>query len=108
MKWFGEIMFSNQSETEPGIVEDHPIVRAYMGDVIRNSKRDQLDGQINSNITMSNQLSIIADPYLMNNFQDILCVTFNGSKWRINTVEVKPPRLLLSFGSLYKEDTDEG
>lgn len=105
MKWYGIIAFSNQQEIEPGIIEDTPIEKNYMGDLIRNYKQDRLDGQINYNITLSNQLSVVIDPFIMTNFQDILYVTYNGSKWRITNVEVKYPRLILSFGSLYKEDS---
>lgn len=107
MKWFGIIAFSNQVETEPGIWEDQPERRQYFGDLIRISKRDQLSDQINSDIAVTNQLSVIADPYLLDSFQNILYVEFMGSKWRVSSVEVGYPRLTLTFGNLYKGEEDE-
>ncbi|WP_130837527.1 DUF7253 family protein [Lachnoclostridium sp. Marseille-P6806] len=107
MKWFGVIAFSNQVETKPGIWEDRPERRQYFGDIIRNSKRDQLSDQINADIAVTNQLSVIADPYLVNCFHSILYVEFMGSKWRVSSVEVGYPRLTLTFGELYKGDYDE-
>lgn len=104
MKWYGQIAFNNQTQVEPGIWESgDPIVRNYYGDVIRDSKRDQLQ-RINNDIVLVNILSVIADPYLINSFHDILYVTYGGSKWRISSVENNYPRLILHFGNLYKED----
>ena len=105
MNWYGQIAFNNQTEVEPGIWEnnDGPIVRNYYGDVIRDSKRDQLQ-EINNDIVLVNILKVIADPYLMNNFHDILYVTYGGAKWRISSVETTYPELILHFGNLYKED----
>jgi len=107
MKWFGNIAFSNQVETEPGIWEDKPVIRQYFGDLLRLSKRDQLSDQINRDIAVTNQLSVIADPYLLDSFQNILYVEFMGSKWRVSSVEVGYPRLTLTFGNLYKGEEDE-
>ncbi len=103
MKWYGTIAFSNQEEGEPDIWEDNTIKRNYYGELVRLSKRDQLQDS-NPDITLSNQLVIMADPYLLNSFQNILYVTCNNAKWRVSSVEVNYPRLTLSFGSLYKED----
>lgn len=106
MKWFGKIAFTHQEETEDGIWEDTPIVREYYGDIQRLSKRDQLSG-INSDLTITNTLSVVADPFLLNSFSDILYVEFMEKKWRVNSVEVGYPRLTMTLGSLYKEDSDE-
>lgn len=104
MKWYGQIAFNNQTQVEPGIWENNgPIVRNYYGDVLRDSKRDQLQG-INNDIVLVNILSVIADPFLINSFHDILYVTYGGSKWKISSVESNYPRLILHFGNLYKED----
>lgn len=106
MNWFGNIAFSNQVEVEPGITEDHPIIKQYYGDMSRDSKRDTVGG-INPDITLVNILRVVADPYLVDNFHKILYVTYGGSKWRVSSVEANYPSLILHFGSLYKEEEDE-
>ena len=86
MKWFGQIAFSNQVEVEPGVWEDNnPIIRDYFGDVIKNYKRDNVASSSNPDISVSNQLSVVADPFLLNSFHDILYVTFLGAKWRVSS-----------------------
>ena len=105
MKWFGQIAFSNQVEVEPGVWEDNnPIIRDYFGDVIKNYKRDNVASSSNPDISVSNQLSVVADPFLLNSFHDILYVTFMGAKWRVSSVDIQYPRMLIDFGGLYKED----
>lgn len=105
MKWFGQIAFSNQVETEPGVWEDNaPIVRDYYGDVLKNYKRDNAASSSNSDISVSNQLSVVADPFLLNSFHKILYVTFMEAKWRVNSVDIQYPRMTIDFGGLYKED----
>lgn len=104
MKWFGQIAFSNQVETEPGVWEDAPIVRDYFGDVLKNYKRDNASSTSNSDISVSNQLSVVADPFLLNSFHDILYVTFMGAKWRVSSVDIQYPRMTIDFSGLYKED----
>ena len=109
MKWFGKIAFRNQNDRdEYGAWIDHPIEREYFGDIVRMSKRDieSTTGSVNGGIVMTNQLSVLADPYLMGCFQDILYVTFNGVKWKVTNVEVNYPRLILNFGSMYNEEED--
>lgn len=107
MKWYGQIAYSHQEETSPGIIEDKPIVRNYIGDLLSNRKSNQTNDSINDDISITNQLSVVCDAYLLNSFHDILYVTFGGAKWKVSSVEVQPPRLILSFGSLYTEEVDE-
>lgn len=107
MKWFGQIAFSNQVETEPGVYEDNdPILRDYYGDVIKNYKRDNSASTSNPDISISNQLSVVADPFLLNSFHEILYVTFMGTKWSVSSVDIQYPRMVIDFGNKYGEDTE--
>ena len=73
----------------------------YIGDVIRNTRRLKEASKINDDITISNQISIIADPYATNNFHTMRYIVYMGSKWKITEVEVQYPRLILTLGGLY-------
>lgn len=107
MKWYGKIAFRNQVE-EDYVWRDEPIIKEYYGDVSRLSKRDQTTSETtNPDITITNTLSIVADPFLLNSFDTIEYVEFMGSKWRVSSVEVGYPRLTLTLGSLFKEDSNE-
>ena len=100
-KFYGVIGYAVTKMTEQGIYEEQIVETEYVGDVIRNTRRLREGSKINDDVTISNQLSIIADPYTANNFHTMRYVTFMGAKWKISEVEVQYPRLILTLGGLY-------
>lgn len=100
-KWFGKIGFAETKETKPGIWEEIITVREYYGDVTRNTRRFQSSENLNDNIVVSNDISIVADPYAIQNFHSIRYIEFMGTKWKIDNVEVSYPRLILTLGEIY-------
>ena len=100
-KFYGVIGFSVTERTERGIYEEKIVENEYIGDVIRNTRRLKEASKINDDITISNQISIIADPYATNNFHAMRYIVYMGSKWKITEVEVQYPRLILTLGGLY-------
>ena len=102
-KFCGIIGYVVTKETEPGIFEECLIENEYYGDIIKNSRRLRDSSKVNSDITGSNQISIIADPFANNNFHAMRYVQFMGAKWKITEVEVQYPRLILTMGGLYNE-----
>ena len=100
-KFCGIIGYEQTVETEPGIYEESIVENAYYGDVIRNSRRLQDSSKINSDINISNQFSIIADPFANNNFHSMRYIEYMGTKWKITDVEVQYPRLIISVGGIY-------
>lgn len=102
-KFYGNVGFVDTIETEPGIWEEKVIERPYFGDLVRNTSRYQSSGNVNDNINISNNISIVADPYANENFQHMRYVCFMGAKWKITNIEVQYPRLILTIGGVYNE-----
>ena len=102
-KFCGAIGYAVTKETEPGIWEEQIVEVEYFGDVIRNKRRINAPGKVNDDISISNQISIIADPFANNNFHAMKYVVFMGAKWKVSEVTVEYPRLILSIGGLYNE-----
>ena len=100
-KWFGKIGFAETKETKPGVWEEIITVREYYGDVTRNTRRFQSSENLNDNIVVSNDISIVADPYAIQNFHSIRYIEFMVSKLKIDNVEVSYPRLILTLGEIY-------
>ena len=100
-KFYGVIGYAVTKMTERGIYEEQIVETEYVGDVIRNTRRLRDGSKINDDINISNQISIIADPYAANNFHTMRYVVFMGAKWKISEVEVQYPRLILTLGGLY-------
>lgn len=100
-KFCGNIGYIETVEVEPGVWEESVVERFYYGDLIRNTSRFQSSGGINDDINISNNISILADPYANQNFQHMRYVEFMGAKWKITNVEVQRPRLILTIGGVY-------
>lgn len=102
-KFYGEIGFGTSIETSPGVYEDQVTTRNYYGDLIKNTRRLESSGSVNDDVNISNQISIVADPYANENFYTMRYVKFMGAKWKISDVEVQYPRLILTIGGVYNE-----
>lgn len=102
-KFYGPIGFATTVEKVPGVHVEEITERYYSGDVIRNTRRLQSTDKVNDDINISNEISILADPFANGNFHAMRYVGFMGAKWKITNIEVQYPRLILSIGGLYNE-----
>lgn len=100
-KFYGSVGFAETVETAPGVWEEQITEHKYYGDLIRNTRRLESSGNVNDNINIANQISILADPFATNNIYMMRYVEFQGAKWKISNVEVQYPRLILTVGGLY-------
>ena len=100
-KWFGKIGYGETIETSPGAWTEQITEREYYGDLLKVSKKTQSSENLNDNITISNQISIVADPFANENLRLISYVTFMGTKWKITSADVQYPRIILTMGGVY-------
>nr|DAL51652.1 MAG TPA_asm: hypothetical protein [Caudoviricetes sp.] len=101
-KWFGTIGFETTEETAPSVNEPQLVERDYYGDLTKNNRRFDNGSTANGEITVSNQLSILADPFAQEHFYSIRYATLYGGKWKVTDVSVEYPRLVLTLGGLYR------
>ena len=107
MKWCGNIGCSETVETAPGVYEEKIVKRKYYGDVLHGSKRfGGASEKLNDDITFSNKVSIVADPFAFENFPHMRYIELYGSKWKIAEAELSYPRIIISTGGLYNEQTE--
>ena len=94
-KYYGIIGYAtNTVETEPGVWDDEIDEKEVVGDILGNSRSLENSGDINDNINIANKISIVADPYAINNFHSMRYATYMGVKWKIKGVEYSQPRLI--------------
>jgi hypothetical protein len=102
-KFFGNIGYAEFAEDPAGsgvwlstIVE----VPSY-GDVLRNSVKMESDSGVNSDLSVGNSISIVADKYSNEHFHNIRYVVWSGAFWIVTSVTVDVPRLTLRLGGVY-------
>lgn len=102
-KWYGAIGYAKTVETNPGVWEEKITTRNYYGNLTRNFRRLESSGNLNDNVNVANEISIIADPFATQNIYAMRYVEFMGAKWKISNVDVQYPRLTLTIGGLYND-----
>lgn len=104
-KFYGLIGYAVTSETAPGVWTPGITERNYTGDIIRMSRRWNTGDTLNDNLTINNQISIVADPFAFQNFHNIVYIKWMGAAWKITNIEVQRPRLILTIGGAYNEQS---
>lgn len=101
MKYCGKIGFSQIETVSRGVDAEVIKERTYYGDVIRNTRRWSDASQVNSDLTVSNQISIVADGFAQTNLGLMRYVTYLGQKWSIDSADIELPRIILTLGGIY-------
>jgi len=102
-KFYGKVGYAETTEVTPGIWKEVITERSHYGDVLKISRR-LANGDINDNMTINNEISIMADPYANLNFINMRYVIWSGVHWKVSKVTVNPPRLILNLGGVYNGD----
>lgn len=102
-RFYGAIGFAETIETAPGVWQDRIIEKMYKGIVSRYQTRYNQGSEMNDELRIDNELSIVSDPFLDNHVASIRYVVWMGSKWKVTSISVKEPRLVLQIGGLYNE-----
>jgi hypothetical protein len=101
-KFHGKIGFIKSEETSPGVYTDVVTEKDYKGDLLRNSlKWEFRDQQVNDDLNINNRFSIVADVYAYENIEFIKYITWQNVKWKIKSIDIQRPRLILHVGGVY-------
>lgn len=105
-KWYGKIGFAETVETSLDVWTETIREYPYYGDILFNNRSLGNEYEINNSVSISNKISFVADPYAREKFHEIKYATFMGTKWRVTSIEVQYPRLIMTLGGVWNETTD--
>lgn len=106
-KFYGKIGFIKTEELydggEPtGRFKVQTIERNYSGDILRNNRRwSESTEKVTDDISIDNQFSILADSFITENLSYLKYITYFGAKWKITSVDIQYPRLILTTGGVW-------
>jgi hypothetical protein len=108
-KFYGDVGYGESVEKPAGSGKwvDDIVEFPYYGDVVRNTRRLSPGEGLNSDISVANSISIVADQYADQHFFAIRYVKWAGAKWTVTSVEVKSPRLILTLGDIYNGEVPD-
>lgn len=101
MKFYGTIGFSYEVETAPGVWKTKTEEKQVYGDVLSNTRRWDNGTEINSDLNVSNKISVVASRFIYEHLGAMRYVDWNGTKWKISSAEIIRPRVILTLGGVY-------
>lgn len=100
-RFCGIVGYVTTDTDDYGVSSQVQTERTYYGDVQKLTTRWQTADKFNDDLNVSHRISILADPYAIQNFPYIKYVEWMGVRWTVQTVELARPRLILSIGGVY-------
>lgn len=100
-KFYGPVGYVVDEEEAPDVIVEKPVEKFYKGDLVKNYRKMENSNELNDNITVSNQISIVADAYAYSHIFAMRYVKWMGVAWEVTSVDVQAPRLILSLGGVY-------
>jgi len=105
-RFHGKIGFIHTVEkdpiNQPSVWTEEATERDYFGDLIRSTRRwDNASGGTNENLVINNTISVVADSFAVKHIGAMKYVRLYGELWKIDSVEIQRPRIIITIGGLY-------
>jgi len=104
-KFHGKIGYAITAETTPGVWTEQVTERDYFGDIVKHVQKWQSGDNLNDDIKIDNEFSVVADPFAYENFHAMKYVKWMGAPWKIVKIDVQRPRIRLTIGGVYNGET---
>lgn len=101
-RFAGRVGFILTEDDGTGIWRPKETYRTYYGDLNDYVPRWQAQqNSANQDLTLNNNISILADEFAYEHLDAMTWVEFNGVKWKISSVTISRPRITIFFGGVY-------
>lgn len=101
MRFFGKIGFIQVENQGDGIYEPSYVERDYGGVFNRKSYHVSQGESVIDDISLSNEISVFADSFIYDNLSRMAYVVIDGNKWKISSVELRYPRIIVRSGGVF-------
>lgn len=99
-RFFGKIGYVS-TVREGGVSENIATEREYYGHELRTLRYFTDEGTILGEVTQQTRISVLADAYALENYEDIRYLIKAGTAWTVSSVVKERPRLVLTLGDKY-------
>lgn len=101
-KFYGAVGYVKPVEVRPGYWQDEVYEYDHFGDVPEYISRWTTNSNsTNDDLSLNNQVSIVATPFAQHNFPYIKYIKIMDTYWKVTSVKLQYPRLLLTIGGVY-------
>ena len=107
-KFYGPIGYITSYETAPGKWKPVVTEKMYSGEFNRLSRAWQHGTKINDDLSVTAEISILADPYFQDHLHEIRYVKLNGVAWKVDSIEPNYPRYTMRIGGIWNGEVLRG
>jgi len=102
-RFHGTVGFAVMEETRPGIYEEIYKERPYKGNVLRRSRQWNQTENLNDDLSINNDISIISDSFAKAHFGVMRYVHWMDQYFEITsaTIDVERHRITLTLGGVF-------
>lgn len=100
-RFSGLVGYVTEEETVPGVWGPVEKTRMMKGDVIHQVSRYDKGEKVNDDIVLNHRISLIGDSYSFGNYYNLKWVKMGTIKWKVTSIEIKRPRLIVSLGGVW-------
>lgn len=100
-RFSGKLGFVMTRETEEGVWLEDKIEIPAKGTIRSLYLRNDNNVSVNSNLRLTNEVSILLDSKIQTYLKTLKYVIWKGSKWEVQSIGVNYPRLTINLGGLY-------
>ena len=108
MRYFAKLGYryteeQKDSEGRPnGIYKEIYIERPYKAEVMSSGYQNQQGEGINDDYKITNKFSVLAcDAFTLSHLNSIIWIEYLNVKWKVTSVDIQRPRLIISIGGEY-------
>lgn len=102
-RFSGLVGYVVEEETAPGVWRPVEKARMMKGDIIHQVSRHDKGDEVNDDVVLNHRISLIGDAYAFGNYYNIKWVKMDSIKWKVSSIEIARPRLLVSLGGIWHE-----
>lgn len=100
-RFSGKLGFVMTQETAEGVWLDNIVELPAKGTIRSLYVRNDNNSTVNTNLRLTNEISILMDTKIQTYLETLKYVVFKGSKWEVQSIGVNYPRLTINLGGLY-------
>lgn len=102
-RFAGTVGYTVQEETTPGVWTTVEKTRKMKGDIMKQVASHQSSEYLHDDVVLSHRVSLIGDAYAFDNYFNISWVKMDTQKWKVASIEVDRPRIIVTLGGVWNE-----
>ena len=100
-KFAGYVGFVLDTEVKPGVFMPRAVEKFYKGEINNQYRRWDQQQEVSDQLTLSEEITIVTNSYLLENIGAIRYVVRHGTRWAVKSIGIKAPKIVLTLGGEY-------